>query len=127
MRKFIFVVTASMFLLPGICSADESARYQVKAGQPYETVRIELIGHGYQPVHLKHSKSDSLCQGSGVCERYPEVIDCAGTGVNPCSFAFTRMRDRKYFIVFTHGEERLIVDQMLEATENEVKDIRGHQ
>jgi hypothetical protein len=39
------------------------------------------------------------------------VIDCAGTGVRPCMFAFERKSDRKRLVVTTYGEltSRLMV------------------
>jgi hypothetical protein len=106
-------------------AAPAAAKPAVKIAQrPYDHVRAELSRNGFRPVRLKHNRSDLLCD-DGFCVRYPEVVDCAGTGIRPCLFAFVRTADHKYFMVGTHGEDRLIADRMWPARDMDIHDIRA--
>lgn len=73
-------------------------------GQLYDDARRELRAQGYLPVPVKHAKDSYSCMVSGWCEKYPELMYCAGTGVAACNFAFRQRGTSKYLVVSTAGE-----------------------
>ena len=90
----------------------------------YEEERSALLKQGLQAVPLTHDASDLVCASDDFCKRYPEVIDCAGTGVNPCLFAYFRPRDREFLVVETYGEEPIMFKAIRPATVDEVETIK---
>lgn len=71
--------------------------------RPYQAVRAELIRRGILPLNRRHAADDPLC-ADGFCKKYPEVVDCAGTGLSPCLFAFKAKGANRYYAVTTVGE-----------------------
>lgn len=68
----------------------------------YPQVRAKLIARGYKPLKFQHGELEYLCQG--ICDRYPEMLHCFGTGMGRCSFIFFRPSDGRYRRVVTVGE-----------------------
>jgi hypothetical protein len=95
--------------------------------RPYDEVRAELIKSGYRPVRLKHDASDLFCRADNFCGRYPEVLNCDGTGINPCVFAFIRPASRKYIAVITYGEVRLKVSDVRAPSIDDMQIIQQRQ
>lgn len=77
--------------------------------KPYDVARALLLRSGFKPVPLKHNEDlhsdevDYFC-ADGFCERYPEALNCTGTGLNPCMFVYASTDKGRYFIVVTRGE-----------------------
>ena len=94
--------------------------------KPYDAARSSLTKSGFKPVALKHNNEDYFCV-DGFCEKYPEAINCAGTGLSPCRFAYFSSEKKKYFIVDTHGEIRLTVTGAHWARDYEIEEIRRRQ
>ncbi|UPT63428.1 MAG: hypothetical protein M0D54_02365 [Hyphomonadaceae bacterium JAD_PAG50586_4] len=66
----------------------------------YTTARQALTSAGYQPLTFPRQ----ACIGSPeICEAYPEIVDCSGTGLNPCRFAF-RAPDGGFIVGVAQGE-----------------------
>lgn len=89
----------------------------------YNYVRSELIRRGFRPTALKHDKNIDIFCYEGFCARYPEVLNCTGTGLNPCMFVYELSSGGKYLIVDTHGETRLTVTGVHWARQYELQDI----
>jgi hypothetical protein len=87
--------------------------------RPYPVVRAQLLRSGYRLVRFRRGGDSFGCVGDGRCAQYPEAISCSGTGVAFCQFAFFRLRDRKYIVVTTAGEERLFVVRISIASRSE--------
>jgi hypothetical protein len=79
--------------------------------RPYGAARKELIKSGFRPVPIKHSRAEGedWCGFHEACTAYPETLNCAGTGMAPCLFAFQRASDRMYVVVGTVGERAKVI------------------
>src|SRR5262249_33154762 len=129
-----YVAVAALVMSSACSKQDQSpASSQVVAGQQvarqdnekppafaadttYKAMRADLIERGFTPVTQKHEEPNEMCGTQDgepdLCVLYPEVVDCAGSGVRPCNFLFERKADRKRLTVTTHGElaSKLTVD-----------------
>lgn len=87
----------------------EEGHLAIRYNQPssglgtYPQARAQLIAEGYQPLKFPHGELEYHC--NGICDRYPELEDCSGTGMGYCTFAFFRPSDGKYRQIITAGEE----------------------
>lgn len=79
----------------------------VVKGEPFAQARRQLIAAGYAPLPINLNGN---CPGE-MCEAYPEVMECAGMGVNPqdelyasCMLRFIREADGAWIVVRTTGE-----------------------
>lgn len=115
MKVILTIATAALALgVPAPAGAAPSPHFERK---PYAALRAQLIRSGYRPVRFVHpSGSDYCADGQPFCRDYPETIYCSGTGASLCQFAFVRVRDHKYFVVSTAGEERPVVLNVTVAT-----------
>lgn len=69
----------------------------------YPQARARLIAEGYQPLKFPHGALEYHC--NGICDRYPELEDCSGTGMSYCTFVFFRPADGRYRQIITAGED----------------------
>lgn len=79
----------------------------------YGDAREKLRELGYTPVVPRRAQGQCQRENTGreeICERWPEVQSCAGTGFARCSFAWRR--GRMVIEVRTVGDEREIVDRV---------------
>jgi hypothetical protein len=73
----------------------------------YHDARSRLIAAGYLPlIYTKRVpyEEPGCVSFRDICEAYPEVGTCSGTGLAPCVFLFYRPKDRTYWEVFSAGE-----------------------
>lgn len=98
----------------------------------YREIRAFLMASGFIPVAVPHATGpdesgeweDGFCAGDEkLCETYPEVLNCSGTGSAPCQFAFHDKNSGRYVIVETYGETLHKVTAVREAQEHEVVEI----
>lgn len=73
-------------------------------GEDYGAVRKKLMTSGWLPFHAKDA--DTCTNGDARCQGRSEMEACAGTGLAPCKFLWTR-GDQKLAIC-TVGEEKAI-------------------
>ena len=80
-------------------------------GQTYSSYRRTLLSAGFTAVPQDHSEPNYFCgtefleEGEpDLCTAYPEVEDCGGTGMRPCTFVFRRTSDGRRLDVLTVGE-----------------------
>ena len=90
-------------------SADaKAARPHIPAGASYESARQRLVQQGFDPVRiLDRGAGNPTCDPVGtnaMCRAWPELLNCAGTGRNPCEFLYRRRADGKFWVVVTYGE-----------------------
>jgi hypothetical protein len=95
-------------------------------GKGYEHVRSQLLRNGFRAARLKHNSEVDLFCYAGFCKQYPEVLNCAGTGLSPCEFVFVRQNDQRHLIIDTRGEEHLIVTNVHWAHDYEIREVRRH-
>ena len=105
--RLVAALAALMLALP--VSAAEAPPQFAKSSL-YKSVRSQLIGMGYAPLPQKRDEDNSFMCGAfegepDICKLYPEVVDCGGTGVRPCQFAFRRKSDGRRLTVLTYGEQ----------------------
>lgn len=76
-------------------------------GKSYDDARAELKRLGFEPVAFTCTAEDALCDDSydHIQDKYPELVDCAGTGLHPCLFAWHKPEGDRYLKVNTTGEE----------------------
>ena len=79
----------------------------VVKGEPFAQVRQQLTAAGYTPLPINLNGD---CPG-GLCQAYPEVMECTGMGTSPedelyapCTMRFLREADGAWIIVRTTGE-----------------------
>ena len=72
-------------------------------GLDYKEARRTIIAEGWKPVYAKNNE---MYGGyvDFVSAEYPEVYDCAGTGLVPCIFFFNNPDDNYYLKVTTAGQ-----------------------
>ena len=120
----IAIVLCVLALLGTQAAQGQEMKLRLKS---YEAAKSLLIKSGFKPVPLKHNKdTDFFCE-EGFCQKYPEAINCSGTGLSPCRFVFFSKEKNAYFIVDTRGETRLAVTGTHWAHGYELADIREHQ
>jgi len=120
--KALALAICSVVLLAAVSVNAEPTNGLVS--KPYEIVRKELMRRGFRPLMLKHDQQTDLYCYEGFCSRYPEVMNCPGTGLNPCQFAYIFSASKRYFIVDTHGETRLSVTGVHLAHDYELRDLK---
>ena len=64
------------------------------------------MGLGWQVPIINYSEKCEWMKE--ICEQYPEVDDCSGTGIGFCSFIFTDSQNKQFYIT-TAGREPLKV------------------
>jgi len=89
----------------------DDSRPAFTEGQSYSSYRRTLLSAGFTPVPQDHSEPNYFCgteyldEGEpDLCVAYPEVEDCGGTGMRPCTFVFRRTSDGRRLDVSTVGE-----------------------
>ena len=95
------VLVALMVVLPGMAGADDlysasiGCAPQVHAELPqgiakvdYPKARPMLIAAGWKPLS-RGSREYTIPEKWAVEAGYTEVVQCAGTGANPCAFDFS--------------------------------------
>ena len=103
--KLAAIAFCAAFLFESAQAGDQTPDLRSKS---YDAARALLLKSGFGPVALKHHSDDYFCE-DGFCKRYPEALNCAGTGLSPCQFVFSSKDKKGYFIVDTQGETRLTV------------------
>lgn len=101
---------AACLLLPA-CVESQSFNDASYVGRPYDLVRRELVSKNMSPANRVHTVAESFCS-DGFCSRYPEVIECAGTGVRPCRFDFVERGSNAHYVVTTTGEVAMTVNSV---------------
>jgi hypothetical protein len=92
-------------------------------GQLYDQARATLLAQAFEPVVFPCTANDGLCHSRAeLIAKYPEVVDCAGTGVSPCALAWRK--GERYFLVHTYGEESLHFQAMEATTRAEIEKDR---
>ncbi len=71
-------------------------------GLDYKQARKTIIAEGWKPVGAKNNGIGGYV--NFVSSKYPEVYDCAGSGVVPCMFFFDNPDDNYYLKVTTAGQ-----------------------
>jgi hypothetical protein len=106
--------TMKVFLLGGlaILAAVSAARAQgeppqLEVGALYDKVRPELLrnlaAQGYRPRPDPEARKALCARDAALCKKYPELEDCAGTGLGLCRMVFSPGRGG--FVVITAGEK----------------------
>ncbi len=73
---------------------------------PYEVIRNGMIAEGYRPRPVGNRTDCEDTFYVDVCRRYPEVVDCSGTGAAYCEFNFVNQQGRRLSVI-TKGETDL--------------------
>lgn len=95
-------------------------------GTPYAVARQTLISEGYAPVVFPRGGPYDQCQDGAICQAYPEVLGCSGTGFNPCRFAF-RAADGTFLVGSASGEtpDQLTLDGIAAANAEDSRSIEN--
>lgn len=95
-------------------------------GTNYATVREALQAQGYEPLVFPRGGPWDPCTYDSICAAYPEIIDCSGTGFNPCRFAF-RDPNGGYLVGVTAGEtpDGLSLDALARANAQDTRAIEN--
>ncbi len=100
--SFIFSLLAIFTELP-ILALPLPSFYQ---GMPYSEARAKMLDLGWQVPVVNYSKTCEFIKE--ICNQYPEVDDCSGTGMGFCLFIFTDSNGKR-FIITTAGQDPLTV------------------
>jgi len=75
----------------------------------YAKARKKMLELGWQvPVIHYGCKGEDSVINSQICEKYPEVAVCSGTGLGFCNFVF-RDKNGNKFTITTAGQNFLVV------------------
>lgn len=97
MRFILAVVTVVLTM-----QAAQAASLPIKAGMSYGDARAALLAAGWEGI--PGPEDSTRCSWRpGICENWPEVESCAGTGIAPCIFNFKR--NDTVLTVYTVGED----------------------
>ena len=72
--------------------------------EPYDSVRSKMLGQGWSP--FTSAQADDCSPHNERCEGRPEMESCAGSGMAPCRFLWTK--DGTIIAVLTIGEDPVI-------------------
>jgi hypothetical protein len=104
-------VFVTLFMLPNFANALDHSKpaFDTRGliGQPYDVVRTKLRELGVEPLVILPRQQDYGCPGD-LCRRYPEQLNCAGTGVNPCRFGFTDVKKGINYTIITVGDAYIV-------------------
>jgi hypothetical protein len=75
-------------------------------GMPYSEAREKMLDLGWQVPIVNYSCVDKVFKH--ICNQYPEVDDCSGTGMGFCLFNFTDSNG-KVLTITTAGQDPLRV------------------
>lgn len=73
---------------------------------PYPAARSKLASLGYAPIRVTRRALWMGCPYADDCRRYPELLQCSGTGIALCDFVFRKRQTGRYVLVTTYGEEQ---------------------
>jgi hypothetical protein len=102
MARALLLVIAGLFLTTSSCAAADPR----EVGAPYAETRAALIDDGYRPQAVVRTPENSTActhPDGDWCSRWPELEDCAGTGVGYCNFVFAAPDGRRWTVT-TAGE-----------------------
>lgn len=91
-----------------------------KKGEEYKSVREKLIKAGWKPYTSPEADN---CDGDDErCKDYPEMQNCAGTGLGNCRYVWKK--DVKTLLIFTVGDSPVYDGKELQITEKNSKPTR---
>ena len=86
-------------------SATPSAFPTIKVPQPYSSARPLILAMGWKALSYERGGEKDPCDTmQDICRRFPEVVSCAGTGLNPCKLAFIAP-DGRFIVGQIEGED----------------------
>lgn len=103
-RQTIASGLVGAFLVTAVPSV--AAPPPVLKGETYDRARARIIKFGYRPVRFV--RTEDACLLDKTCKQYPELIDCWPSKPARCEFAFVDLVRRKYLLVTTRGQPRLV-------------------
>jgi hypothetical protein len=86
---------------------DTSDFLSIQENIPYSEARKYIISQGWLPIPFSKISCDAGIGADETRKQYPEVADCAGTGINPCIFEFIKNGD--LLVVYTIHESPIYV------------------
>lgn len=87
-------------------SPSQEDRRERRVNAPYEAIRREMIEDGYEPTPVAGRANCEDTFYVEVCRRYPEVVDCSGTGRAYCEFNFVNAEGSRLSVI-TEGKADL--------------------
>ncbi len=99
------IVGASLLIVSPMNAASgkppsaDSAKSAKLEGMPYPRARRIILGYGWRALPGNCSGGGTT---KGVCTRFPELGNCAGTGLGYCDMTFVR-RQKCLMLVTTGG------------------------
>ena len=114
LRPAVTIVAAlvvSIFLaVPAEVAAAENKLPKLRQGMQFSKARALLLDAGWQGMRQYPPPENFGMVGYVFYELgYTEVVDCAGSGVAPCVFAYKNEKGKR-LEVHTYGEEKLVLD-----------------
>jgi hypothetical protein len=73
-------------------------------GMKYSESRKKMMDLGWQIPVINYSEQCEFMKE--ICNEYPEVDDCSGTGMGFCLFIFTNSKNERFYLT-TAGREPL--------------------
>ena len=104
----------------------EEALPVLKEGERYAVTRERLIEAGLKPAFFPRGGEYDPCHYQAICGAYPEVMDCSGTGLNPCRVAFIAP-DQSVVVGQTGGETAadMTLDALTRANAYDTKVVQN--
>ena len=108
-RSVAFAGTIGLAVVAGAAAA-RSEDLPLEKGMDIATARAALFKAGWEGIKREAAPDKESITGYVYFELgATEVVDCAGTGLAPCKFAY-KNAEGKNLTVFTAGEEPVLQD-----------------
>lgn len=77
---------------------------EFKKGDDYKSnVRVKMLKEGWKPART--ADADQCGSGDSTCDEYPEMENCAGTGLGNCKFRW--QKGEKIVALFSIGDPKI--------------------
>jgi hypothetical protein len=104
----IAVLLAALLSAAASCACAQGASPELEVGARYDAVRPGLLrnmaAQGYRPRPDPEARKALCARDAVLCQKYPELEDCSGTGIGLCRMVFSPGRGG--FVVITAGEKK---------------------
>ncbi len=87
-------------------------------GMPYKDAREKMLELGWQAREVNDSLNCEFIRE--ICNQYPEVEDCSGTGMGFCLFIFTDSQGKRFRITTAGRDPLTVVNWENESVQNTI-------
>ena len=99
-------MTTSFAFAPSFANQEKALESKIQ-NMPYDKARAIILKSGWKPIKNKAPNELGFVGRDMYDKGFIEVGSCAGSGMAPCNFYFTK-NDNQFLGVYTIGEEYIV-------------------